>query len=515
MAQTGPSPTPYPARGSQTLIHLLKRSRLTYALVACVSFLVLGSCWALNSPVGSSPDDDFHLTTIWCQFGDRQSACSEVGSDPKVVNVPASVALASQCYRFQPDVSGSCAEEVAGIASGVSRVNDGEYPGMFYTSMALFVGPDVKRSVIAMRVVNVLLASVLIFAALTVPSRSTSRAFALSFSVVLIPLGIFLVGSTNPSGWTFIGAATFWVFLTSWLQMIRRVPPLKSTVILILLVFSAVLLIGARSDGALLALTVCLAAAILHRDDRTSERDVALLMVRWLPIVFTAIAAVVVLISTTQIGMATGGESDRWQQGTQAVHPVNLLVQNLQDLPTLVVGAVGGSGLGWLDTLMPSIVYVTNTLLIGALILIGLNNMWKRKGVAIILLLLATLGPPLLLLQINNHFVGSGVQPRYLLPGLVALLGFLLISHKHSAWPVNSVFRWTFVTALVLTTAVAFWVSAMRYALPDGWSMFGGLPPIRLTFVATLSAAGFFVAISHFFLNEFTQSTPRSRLTTS
>lgn len=274
MSHQGPNGRPLASPPNRLGAAAFRQSRLTHAFVACISFFVLGACWALNSPVGSSPDDDFHLTTIWCQFGDREGACIEVEPTPRVVDVPASVALASVCYRFKPDVSGACADEVTGTARGVSRVNDGEYPGIFYSSMALFVGPDVTRSVIAMRLLNVLLASVLILASLTLPSRFASRAFALSFSVVLIPLGIFLVGSTNPSGWTFLGAATFWGFLTSWLQLVHRIQPLKSIVILFFLIVSVVLLIGARSDGALLALVICLAAAILQRDDRTTERDV-------------------------------------------------------------------------------------------------------------------------------------------------------------------------------------------------------------------------------------------------
>lgn len=31
--------------------------------------------WAFASPAGSSPDDDYHLASIWCAQGERDSIC--------------------------------------------------------------------------------------------------------------------------------------------------------------------------------------------------------------------------------------------------------------------------------------------------------------------------------------------------------------------------------------------------------------------------------------------------------
>ena len=45
--------------------------RLVVATLVGVTMFVTGATWALSSPAGSSPDDDFHLPSIWCGWGSR------------------------------------------------------------------------------------------------------------------------------------------------------------------------------------------------------------------------------------------------------------------------------------------------------------------------------------------------------------------------------------------------------------------------------------------------------------
>ena len=37
--------------------------------------LILGLSWSLASAPASSPDDDFHLASIWCAWGAEASDC--------------------------------------------------------------------------------------------------------------------------------------------------------------------------------------------------------------------------------------------------------------------------------------------------------------------------------------------------------------------------------------------------------------------------------------------------------
>ncbi|WP_156109921.1 DUF2142 domain-containing protein, partial [Cryobacterium sp. MLB-32] len=74
-------------------------------IVPLLAILAL-SAWALASPVGSSPDDDFHLASTWCATGEDTSMCRLVGNEQQR-SLPNSL-LASPCYAFKSDMSASC-----------------------------------------------------------------------------------------------------------------------------------------------------------------------------------------------------------------------------------------------------------------------------------------------------------------------------------------------------------------------------------------------------------------------
>ncbi|WP_425280775.1 DUF2142 domain-containing protein [Leucobacter coleopterorum] len=62
--------------------------------------------WALASPVGASPDEDFHLASIWCGSGEREGLCGP-GSTADSRMVPDNIERAI-CYAHEPDVSAAC-----------------------------------------------------------------------------------------------------------------------------------------------------------------------------------------------------------------------------------------------------------------------------------------------------------------------------------------------------------------------------------------------------------------------
>ena len=64
--------------------------------------LLAGGAWALASPLGASPDDDFHQASIWCPSPLNTSGCQlVVDSDGAIKGayVPQPVAL-SVCYAL-------------------------------------------------------------------------------------------------------------------------------------------------------------------------------------------------------------------------------------------------------------------------------------------------------------------------------------------------------------------------------------------------------------------------------
>ncbi len=123
-----------------------------------LAFFVTCTGWALASPVGAAPDDDYHLASIWCAQGERGGVCVDPGVEPATLLVPAPVVQSAVCYAFKADVTADCQDEVLTSTelAGTQHINqiDGLYPGAYYTAMSVFVGPDVERSVTVMRLLQ-------------------------------------------------------------------------------------------------------------------------------------------------------------------------------------------------------------------------------------------------------------------------------------------------------------------------------------------------------------------------
>ena len=72
-------------------------NRVVAVCIPVLLFLTLVA-WAYASTVGSSPDDNFHLPSIWCGLGLREGLCEESG-DPATRLVPSAL-LDATCYAF-------------------------------------------------------------------------------------------------------------------------------------------------------------------------------------------------------------------------------------------------------------------------------------------------------------------------------------------------------------------------------------------------------------------------------
>jgi hypothetical protein len=131
-------------------------SRLRAVLVAVAAVLTLFA-WGLASAPGSSPDDDFHLSSIWCARGLSPDRCEAVRDDPAVRLVPVQVAGVA-CYAFVNATSAACQNAfrddlVPNTPSSKGNWNH-LYPPVFYAVMSPLVTHDLETSVLLMRALN-------------------------------------------------------------------------------------------------------------------------------------------------------------------------------------------------------------------------------------------------------------------------------------------------------------------------------------------------------------------------
>lgn len=401
---------------------LLGRLKLIY--LAPILAIVTLLAWTIASPMGSSPDDDYHLVSIWCANPLKADHCTE-GVEPNT-RVVLRLPLASPCYAQNPDASAECLYgylDTADVTSETSRGNFlGQYPPVYYSVMSLLVFDDVQGSIYLMRVLNVLLfVGIAVALAFLLPAPRRPALIG-GWIITTVPLSAFLIASNNPSAWAIIGVPSAWLALIGFFETTGR----RRIALGALFVITAVMAAGSRTDSAIyIVLAIGLAIWMTFRKDR------GYLLSLILPAAMV-ILALLFFAASGQASVATGGLAS----SAGSVDPAGdshaprdtfgLIAYNLLQMPNLWVGAFGLSGLGWLDTTMPAVVWVGSAAVFAVVVFTGLRNITWRKGIAVLGVVLVLWLLPTYVLVRGNNVVGENVQSRYILP-LIIVLGMLAI----------------------------------------------------------------------------------------
>jgi hypothetical protein len=475
-----------------------------YVVIAAAAWL-LGLAWALSSPVGSSPDDDFHLTSIWCAT-DNEDACIENDVTPPDLSVEVPEQLFGfRCFAFAPEQSGACSELPDDAKAEGVWFNAGTYPPTFYSAMAPFVGSDAARSVLVMRMVAVTVAMLVLgLAAWAAPQLRDTQLVA--WCAVSVPLWLFFFPSTNPTGWGVAGVAAMWPASYALLHAEGWRQHLVAGVAVVL----AAVLAGVRADTAAMAVAILVVVLglWLRRRSQWPATVIAALVLGFLMAIF--------LSSEQSSALTEGLEGSGFlapAQGGVAVAdpdaPVGgeLLLRNLADLPDLWVGAFGATfGLGWFDTVMPSLVWVPVLIAVGGLTLIGLAHLGWRKTALLVVVAGMLVVLPLASLQASEAQVGELFQPRYVLPLVVVLVGIALSPLEGRLPVLTAPQRWIVTGLLVAASSVALHVQVRRYAtgvdetginLNDGaeWAYTAAVSPMAVWGLGTVAAGVMLVVV--------------------
>ena len=431
----------------------LSTGRLRIVGLVCV-LVALGS-WAVASPVGASPDEDYHLVSIWCSHGERPGLCEAPTATSAVV--PAQF-LHSNCFAFHPEQSAACTRDIPNPAMVRSdRGNFSKaYPPVFYWVDGIFAGHDFNTSVIIMRMVNLVLFLAVFTGVYLLLPVGLRRAQLLGTLLTLVPLGVFLIPSINPSSWAMLSAATFLTSLLGYLtvQDRRRRIALGAAAALTLLIGA-----GARGDSASYAVVAVAVAVILA---------VPLRPVPWRRLIYPAVLAVAAGVAFLWVGQA--GSADPSQSTAGHFSPGKFLRIAI-DVPDLWMGGAGSKvgdapidwGLGWLDTGMPGIVWVFVGCLFAAVVFYAMTGATWRRMIAAGLVLAAAWLIPTYLLYITDQPVGYYLQPRYVLPLFTILAVVAMARLDGNAFRLTRGQRWTAVSVLALANAAALFFNIRRY----------------------------------------------------
>jgi hypothetical protein len=409
----------------------------------------------MSSPSGSSPDDQYHLTSTWCATGEKPGTCEFVPGEPKVRAVAPELAEAGECFKFQSSVSAACVER--GDRSGELIETDrgnfaGSYPPIYYTSVGIFAGPTFSDlTVVLLRVLNVAIFLVIAVALhLLLPTRLRSTSMWM-WVIGLVPLGVFLVASNNPSSWAVISGGAVWLATLGYFAASgwRRWS-------LLTLAFVATLMgAGARADAAAYAGIGVIVASILSFE--RSKR----FLVAVAPFVVALLLAALLFVFTRQASVLSAGLTG--QSDPSSLSITELVIQNLLNVPSLWAGVFGTWPLGWLDTPMPAIVWVGALGVFAAMVFTGIRSMSWRKAAALGVVTAALVLVPVWVLIQSRVIVGSEVQPRYILPLMVMLGGVALVQVAGRRIEITTSQSWVAGGVLIVANAAALHTNIRRY----------------------------------------------------
>jgi hypothetical protein len=425
-------------------------SRRALLLAPLLLFTTLLS-WALSSPVGSSPDEDFHLVSIWCATGDVDACIHEESATE--ATVPGAL-LDVACYAFDDNLSGECQDELdfRGAPDSVTERGNfyGAYPAGFYTAMSLFVGPDIELSVLAMRIVVVLVFTGLATALFLLLSPHRRPTLVWSWIVTTVPVGLFVLSSINPSTWSIAGVGLGWLALAGFLESSGA----RKVGLGVLFALAVAMAVVSRGDASMYMALAILATLVLYARRTRQFAGNAIL-----PVAAIVACALMFRVSRPVEHVTQGVEPEL---GISAV--LARVVPTIFDVPRLWMGAFGhGYGLGWLDTAMPAVVGLGSLACFLGAAIVALSGVNVRKTVVLIGGIVVLWALPTAVLVAAGEDVGANMQPRYLLPLLVLFAGVLFWSPPGRPIRFGRAQRILVVVTLGVAQSIALHLNLSRY----------------------------------------------------
>ena len=446
---------------------------------AALALLLTLLTWAFASPVGSSPDDDSHLSNIYC-LHDSSTCRSQYWTSnwtaPYWPPIPADrkwgrdwvglkrvyqdlwqyqQARKLPCYVlngstwYAPDVSvpATCLNDedpADNFAASVDRLE--YYPNLYYRFLSLFTGDTIRDSVATWRILNVLTATLMMSGAVLLSARRYRRAVAVGSLIASMPMGLFLVSSINPSSWLLIGSAAF---LGPAVTVLRdRGSPRLLAARIGFLVFCLLMIVAGRTEGVAIAGLLVLVVLLIGLKAPKA-------VYAGLSAAVALIALIGVLILTRNDSVKIGLNLDWLRNGLTAPGQWDALMT----VPDFFFGSAAHR-LGWLEIVPPpAAVIATNAAFWGTVIL-GLAVMFWRKAIALVVVVGVLLMVPATLLA-----GGNPAQPtRYFLPLVFALAFIALVPDWGRVLPHWSTAQWLALGgALAVANSLSLLYLTVRY----------------------------------------------------
>lgn len=418
-----------------------------WTVLGVAAAAVAFGAWALASPVGSAPDDDFHLASLWCAPSASADFCEPVvGTDTGEVRVAVSSGV--RCFVIDESASGACT--VAALADERSATTDranftGYNPEGYYLLLGPLAGEDITASVLTVRAVNATLFLAIVLSAFLLLPAARRPALVWGLLLTLVPAGMHLIPSTNPQSWVFGAAAITALAGIGALEMRGW----RRWALVALAIAATGVAMLARGDAALVA-GLSVAVVLLAR-------------FVWSRRAWPLLVALGGLLLVAAVGWFAAGQTDQAVPvtGRGPLEVLTLTVTNALAMPILWYRVLGGP-VGWQDVPLSPVVGIVGGLRMLAAVVTVLRVEDRRMRWAIWLVILALWVVPLYMLVNHGDLVGMYVQPRYIAP-MVVLLGTLVLLRGPAMLRLPAPAAWSIAGALAVAHSVALHGVIRRY----------------------------------------------------
>lgn len=410
MSDTQDSPAA-PAHGVPTR----PQSRLIATVIILIVAVITASlAWVVSAPVGSSPDEDFHVGAMWCPPPIEDSGCQITLKDgKKAVVVPQTLAKENvTCYAFEHNNSARCTFAASDdLTAPTLRWDDGNYPWGYYQFAHLFVQHSTNRAVLSLRIFNALLAITLLGAIIALADSGLRRAMSVALVVAWLPMGFCFVAGINPSSWALTGTFAF----AAGLFAATRTVGSRRIGLIVCAVVGAILACTSRGDSAFYIFVVTVALAFAVRPNKRIIPEAVVACV-------ASTVGILVMLHTNASSNLASVEPSATTPGRRVI-----LMENLEAIPNYLAGFAGyRMGPGWNDVSYAGTVTGAALTIVGVIICWALVSLTWRRALSALVVLGAIVGVPVVI-GVQGRFSNVEVyQPRYMLPLFAVFLLMLL-----------------------------------------------------------------------------------------
>jgi hypothetical protein len=452
------------------------KSRIFNAFVVGFLSFFISASWALSSPPGSSPDEDAHLTTAWCESKYGSNDCAEV---------PLKVVESGKCFFLDADSVPTCANEIENKQVPPERLM---IKNLYYKVLSVFVDQnDINISVVKMRLFNCLIMSIVLAIVYLYSTKHIANATVLGWMIVNIPLGFFIVSSINSSSWLFIFTTLLFPLLYQLFNDKSRLIKPILVIAIISILFYAIK--DVRKDTSLFVL-IYIVAILPHLFSKSlinELRKIKYVNYRIILVIVSSLSSIFLLFEI-------------WKRSKQIDFRETdvSLWENVARLPSIVTGVLGSWGIGSLEVRMPGSTHVVAFMVFVSILFIAIRfaNYMELQSIFTYITFIFLI--PLFVLTRSNLRVGEWVQPRYILPifyGLIMLAILIILNNS------NLVNKYSLIIMGVLTNiaySFAIYTTLRRYTVGlsqfdfnlasdnSWWWDFGLIPPPFIIFLISI-----------------------------